>query len=63
MTLFHRLGQPATDLKLIERLLDVDGTPEFEFQMDMEKPFMASYAIRRGRRAEVGFVSASKVLS
>ncbi len=56
MTLFHRLGQPATDFKLIERLLDVDGTPEFEFQMDMETPFLGSYVIRRGSKAEVSFV-------
>ncbi len=49
-TLLYRLGRP----ELLERLLDVEGTHDFDFSMHIEsKYFQDSYVRRRGRRVEV----------
>ncbi|KZV71664.1 hypothetical protein PENSPDRAFT_650526 [Peniophora sp. CONT] len=51
MMLLHRLGYP----ELIKRLLDVDGTRDFELSLDFkDSTLMNSYVRRHGRLVEMG---------
>jgi len=53
-TLLHRVGRP----QLLERLLDIDGTKEFDLRTITGSTFFQDvYVQRRGNKVEIGFIS------
>jgi len=59
VTLLHRIGRP----QLLERLLDVDGTQEYNFRVHANEPFQDVYVIRQGLNVEIGFLDSDGTLA
>ncbi|KIM45723.1 hypothetical protein M413DRAFT_442345 [Hebeloma cylindrosporum] len=53
-TLLHRVGRP----QLLERLLDVGGTQEYDLRVRTGEKYLSDvYVTRRGARVEIGFIN------
>ncbi|KIM45732.1 hypothetical protein M413DRAFT_24864 [Hebeloma cylindrosporum] len=53
-TLLHRVGRP----QLLERLLDVAGTQEYDPRVCTGEKYLSDvYVTRRGLRVEIGFIN------
>ncbi|KAJ7585356.1 hypothetical protein C8J56DRAFT_121773 [Mycena floridula] len=50
---------PSGASRLLERLLDVDGTETFEFEMHVDDGdwMKDSYVVRQGRNVEIGYIT------